>query len=79
MKLTNKNTLYFLFIFLGAGALLFRDYLEGQAQLILTIIALIFMMFGLYKTTSSLTSNRKRDYKDQEFFNREKYDQQEEE
>lgn len=79
MKLMNKKTLYFLFIFIGAGALLFRDYLEGEAQLILTIVALILMMFGLYKATSSLTSNRKRDYKDQEYYNREKYDQQEEE
>lgn len=79
MKLISKNILYFIFVFLGAGILLFKDVIEGQLQIVLTIIALIMMMFGLYKTTSSLTSNKQKSYGNEEYFNREKYSQQEEE
>jgi DMSO reductase anchor subunit len=71
------TVIYFLFIFLGGGFLLFREEINGQAQLMLTVIAVCVMMFGLYKTTSSLTSNKQARYKDQEYYNREKYEQQE--
>lgn len=63
-------------MFIGGGFLLFRDEIQGQTQLVLTIIAVCLMMFGLYKTTSSLTSNSQKEYDNQEYFNREKYEQQ---
>ncbi|MEM6718209.1 MAG: hypothetical protein AAF611_02740 [Bacteroidota bacterium] len=77
MKSSYKTRIYFLFVFIGGGFLLFRDEIQGQTQLVLTIVAVCLMMFGLYKVTSSLTSNKQPDYQDQEYFNREKYEQQE--
>ncbi|PTX62631.1 hypothetical protein C8N46_10226 [Kordia periserrulae] len=77
MKSKYTTAIYFLFIFLGGGFLLFREEINGQTQLVLTIIAVCAMMFGLYKITTSLTSNKQASYKDQEYYNREKYEQQE--
>ncbi len=74
-----KTTIYFVLVFLGAGMLLFRDNIQGEGQIVLTIIALIAMMFGLYKVTSKQMSNKQKQYDNEEYFNREKYEQQEEE
>jgi len=77
VKSAYKTGIYFLFVFVGGGFLLFRDEIQGQTQLVVTIIAVCLVMFGLYKVTSSLTSNPQREYNSQEYFNREKYEQQE--
>lgn len=74
-----KTTIYFLLVFIGAGILLFRDNIQGEGQIVLTIIALVVMMFGLYKVTSMQMSNKQKKYDNEEYFNREKYEQQEEE
>ncbi len=66
-------------VFLGAGTLLFRDNIQGEGQILVTIIALVLMMFGLYKVTSKQLSNKPKNYDTEEYFNREKYEQQEEE
>ena len=79
MKLKYKTTLYFFLLFCGAGMLLFRDNIQGEGQIVVTIIALFMMMFGVYKVTSMQTSNKQKKYEDEEYFNREKYEQQEEE
>lgn len=77
MKSKYKTGMYLLLVLNGGVLLLFREEMQGQTQLIVTIIAVCLLMFGLYKMTSSLTSNQQRAYKDQEYFNREKYSQQE--
>ncbi|MBC8754797.1 hypothetical protein H2O64_08955 [Kordia sp. YSTF-M3] len=79
MKFNYKTTLYFFLVFFGAGLLLFRDDIQGEKQIVLTIIALVAMMFGLYKMTSIQTSNRVKKYDNEEYFNRERYDEDEEE
>ncbi|WP_430409610.1 hypothetical protein [Kordia sp.] len=79
MKFKYKTTIYFFLVFVGAGMLLFRDDIQGEAQIIVTIIALVAMMFGLYKVTSMQLSNKPKKYDSEEYFNREKYEQQEEE
>lgn len=77
MSSKSKTSIYFILVFLGGGFLLFREEVEGELQIILTVIAVCIMMFGLYKVTSMQASNKKQEYKDQEYFNREKYSQQE--
>lgn len=72
-----KTTLYFLLVFVGGGFLLFREEIQGETQIVLTVIAVCLMMFGLYKVTSMQTSNKQKAYDQQEYFNREKYEQQE--
>ncbi|WP_420574313.1 hypothetical protein [Kordia sp.] len=79
MKFKNKTTLYFLLVFIGGGILLFRDYIEGEKQIVITVIAVCVMMFGLYKVTSMQTSNKHKAYDNEEYFNREKYAKEEEE
>lgn len=74
MKFKYKTTVYFFLIFFGGGLLLFRDEIQGDKQIVLTLIALFAMMFGLYKMTSKLTSNEHKKYNNEEYFNREKYD-----
>ncbi len=74
-----KTAVYFFLVFFGVGILLFRDAIQGETQLVLTIIALVMTMFGLYKVTSMQTSNKQKKYDNEEYFNREKYSQQEEE
>ncbi|MEM6684729.1 MAG: hypothetical protein AAF617_02945 [Bacteroidota bacterium] len=77
MKSSYKTGIYIFFVCVGGGFLLFRDAVQDQTQLVFTIIAVCLIMFGLYKMSSSLTSNSQREYDSQEYFNREKYDQQE--
>lgn len=78
MKFKYKTTLYFFLVFFGAGLLLFRDDIQGEKQIVLTIIALVAMMFGLYKMTSTQTSNRQKKYDGEEYFNKEEYPEEEE-
>ena len=78
MKFKYKTALYFFLVFFGAGLLLFRDEIQGEKQIVLTVIALFAMMFGLYKVTSMQTSNQHKRYDNEEYFNREKYAQEEE-
>lgn len=73
-----KTAIYFFLVFLGGGLLLFREDIKGEAQIIVTVIAVCAMMFGLYKVTSAQMSNQQKEYKDQEYFNREKYSKEEE-
>lgn len=77
MKSTYKTAIYFFFVFFGGGLLIFRDEFQGETQLVITILAVFALMFGLYKVNASLTSNRQKDYKDQEHFNREEYSKKE--
>ena len=77
MRFKYKTSLYFFLVFFGAGVLLFRDDIQGEKQLVVTIMALFAMMFGLYKMTSRLTSNREKKYDNEEYFTRERYDEEE--
>lgn len=77
MRFKYKTSLYFFLVFFGAGVLLFRDDIQGEKQLVVTIMALFAMMFGLYKMTSRLTSNREKKYDNEEYFTRERYNEEE--
>lgn len=77
MRFKYKTSLYFFLVFFGAGILLFRDDIQGEKQIVLTIIALVAMMFGLYKMTSRQTSNRQKNYDTEAYFTRERYDAEE--
>lgn len=57
MKAKYTTALYFIFVFLGGGILLIQDSLEGEKNIVITIIALVLMMFGMYKVSSSLKTN----------------------
>jgi hypothetical protein len=74
VKFKYKTAFYFFLVFAGAGVLLFREDIQGEKQIVLTLIALFAMMFGLYKMTSKLTSNQHNRYDNEDHFNREKYD-----
>jgi len=74
VKFKYKTTFYFFLIFFGGGILLFRDEIQGDKQIVITLIALFAMMFGLYKMSSRLNSNQHKKYDNEEHFNREKYD-----
>jgi len=77
LRFKYKTSLYFFLVFFGAGVLLFRDDIQGEKQLVVTIMALFAMMFGLYKMTSRLTSNREKKYDNEEYFTRERYNEEE--
>ena len=77
MKFKYKTALYFFLVFIGGGLLLFRDEIQGEKQIVITVIALFAMMFGLYKVTSMQTSNRPKKYNNEEYFNGEKYSEEE--
>mgnify|MGYP000106097088 FL=1 len=79
MKPKYTTALYFFLVFFGGGLLLFREEIKGDKQIVITVIAVCAMMFGLYKVTSMQTSNKKREYENQEYFNRERYEAEEEE
>jgi hypothetical protein len=78
VKFKYKTAVYFFLVFLGAGLLLFREDIQGNGQIVVTLIALASMMFGLYKVTSMQTSNRQKEYDNEEYFNKEKYSEEEE-
>lgn len=63
----SKNTLvYFILIFLGGGTLLFRGNVETTTDLIITIVALIAIMFGMAKVSSIMRSASEENTKDDE-------------
>ena len=54
----SKSTLYyFLLVFIGGGPLLFRDGIETKTDLVITIIALIAIMFGMAKASAIMRKN----------------------
>ncbi|WP_046745767.1 hypothetical protein [Kordia zhangzhouensis] len=79
MKKKYTTTIYFALALFSAGFLFLGEYFFEKKPIIPTILAVVVLMFGVYRMISLQKSNIHTEYKDQEYFNGEKYWKDEEE
>ena len=79
VKKKNTTVLYFFLVLLGALFLIFEDFIFEEKQLAPKLIAVILLMFGMYKMLAKQGSNVSKEYDGQEHFTGEKYWEEEEE